>query len=827
MKVSLSWLREFVDLDETPDVLRPIFDDLGLVVDGIEYVGQGLDGVVVSRIDEVQNIEGADRVRRVVVDAGDGPIEIVCGATNFSVGDYVPLAPVGAVLPGGFEIARRSMRGVTSNGMLCSARELGLSDDHLGLMLLSGLSDDAVGRGLIEVLNIVPDVVFDITVEGNRPDAWSVEGVARDLATRFSRSLRAPSLAQPNGKISSDLVAHAGIDAPDLCGRLTVSVLRNVKVGPSPDWMATRLLNAGMRPISNVVDASNMVMLELGQPTHPYDADHVAGRTLRARRARVGERLVTLDGTERELARAARGLGDTGEDCVIVDRDDVVLGLAGIMGGATSEISESTTEVLLEAAFFDPMTIARSSKRHGLRSEASNRFERGVDPHLALRAAARFVALLRESVPDLEWLPDPLDVWGSVPTPPTIELRHRDIERLLGVDITSDEATAILQGLNFTVTTEGESLIVTAPSARLDVRSDRAGRADVIEEIARLHGYRRLPRRTPTWPEPGRLTTRQQLRRRVRDVLVDLGAFEVWTPTLGSDEEFDLLHPGVARVRITNPLASEESVMRATMLTGLVRAWGRNIERGTGDVTMTEIGTVFAHPSTTEYPRATKGGDGGTVSLKLPSENERVSVLLGRTNDDATSAVATWFMLAERIGLDDTVIRQPIEMPPGLHPTRSGALVDRTSGAVLGYVGEIDERLMSALVPSAMNRRVGVLDIDFDLLADPTKATRRSDVALVPSRFPSAAIDLALVTPLTVHAADLALALRLASELIEEVSLFDVYRGSTLRAQTRSLAFNIRFSAPDRTLGESEIASTREVLIDVAKTYGATLRGSV
>ena len=827
MKIPMSWLREFVELNETPDELRPVLDDLGLVVEGIEYVGEGLDDVVVSRIDEIRDIKGADRVRLVIVEAGDGPLEIVCGATNFAIGDFVPLAPIGAVLPGGFEIGRRSMRGVTSNGMLCSARELGLSDDHVGLMLLKGLSSDDVGMKLLEVLDIVPDVVFDISVEGNRPDAWSVEGVARDLATRLKRTLRAPALAAPNVAVASDTCASAGIDSPELCGRLTVSVLRNVKVAPSPAWIAKRLVNAGMRPISNVVDASNLVMLELGQPTHPYDAAHVANRTLRARRARSGERLFTLDGVERELARAGRGLGDTGEDCVIVDGDDNVLGLAGIMGGAISEISESTSEVLLEAAFFDPMTIARSSKRHGLRSEASNRFERGVDPRLALRAVARYVALLRESVPELEWLRDPLDVWGEVPTPPTIEVRHRDIERLLGVDIGSDEVTTILEGLNFIVTRGEDSLTITAPSARLDVRSGRAGRADIIEEIARLYGYRRLPRRTPTWPEPGKLTVPQQVRRKVRDVLVDLGAIEVWTPTLGSDEEFDLLHAGVARVRITNPLASDESVMRTTLLAGLVRAWGRNVERGTGDVVMVEIGTVFAHPDATDRPRITRGGKGGTVNLQLPQENERVSILFGRAGDDAASAVAAWSILAERLGLEGVVVRTLSTAPRGLHPTRWGALVDRTSGAVLGYVGEIDETLVSTLVPSAVNRRVGIIDIDFDALSDATKATKRSDATVMPSRYPSAVIDLAFVTPMSVHAVDLAYALQGASELVEDVTLFDVYRGSNLPDATRSLAYNIRLSSLDRTLSESEVAQVRELLIGTATSHGANLRGSV
>ncbi|MEO9180840.1 MAG: phenylalanine--tRNA ligase subunit beta, partial [Acidimicrobiales bacterium] len=653
MKIALSWIKEFVDITESPDELRAILDDLGLVVEGTEFVGEGLDKVVVARIDEIRTIEGADRVRLVVVDAADGALEIVCGANNISVGDHVPLAPIGSVLPGGFEIAKRTMRGVTSNGMLCSATELGLGDDQRGLMLLDNLIDPIVGMGLLEALSIIPDVVFDITVEGNRPDAWSVEGVARDLATRLGRDLRSPTLAEPSSSESSASFASAGIDAPDLCGRLTVSVLRHVKVAESPQWVKRRVLSAGMRPISNVVDASNLVMLELGQPTHPYDAKNVGQRTLRARRARGGETLETLDGVERKLATAGRGLGDTGEDCVIVDGDDRVLGLAGIMGGASSEINAATTDVLLEAAYFDPMSIARSSKRHALRSEASNRFERGVDPELALRAAARFVAILRESNPDLEWLVNPLDLRGDVPTPSTVTVREGDIERLLGVSIRVDEATTILRGLRFAVRVNGNELTVTAPPARPDVRSGAAGRADVIEEIARLHSYRRLPRRTPTWPEPGGLTERQMLRRRLRDVVVNLGADECWTPTLGSERDFELLDRGAERVRITNPLASDESVMRATLLTGLARVWAKNTERGVGDVVLCEFGNVFTHPSAASAPRTTKGGAGGSVALDLPVENERLTIVLGRHHDDASSAVAFWTVLAARLDLAD------------------------------------------------------------------------------------------------------------------------------------------------------------------------------
>ena len=824
MRIALSWLQEFVGLRESPDELRAILDDLGLVVEGIEHVGAGLEDVIVARVDAISAIKGADRIRLVTVDAGAGPLEIVCGATNFNVGDHVPLAPVGAVLPGGFEIAQRKMKGVVSNGMLCSARELGLSEDHEGLMLLDDLIVPVPGEALLDALGIVADVVFDISVEGNRPDAWSVEGVARDLGARLGRPLASPVLGVPNSEEATDAVAHGEIQAPQLCGRLTLSVLRNVKVGPSPAWIRRRVESAGMRSISNVVDASNLVMLELGQPTHPYDMAKVARRTIGVRAAQPGERLETLDGVVRELAKGGRGLGDTGVDCVIVDGDDQVIGLAGIMGGASSEISHDTTEVLLEAAYFDPMTIARSSKRHGLRSEASNRFERGVDPHLALRAAARFVAILRESVPDVQWLSDPIDVWGVVAPPPTVVLREGDVERALGLAIPQDTVVELLGALGFSVVRRGEDLQVTPSTARLDVRSGGAGRADVIEEIARLYSYRRLPRRTPTWPQPGGLSERQSLRRRVRDIAVDLGAIEAWTPSLGSDADFDLLHPGVQRVRITNPLASEESVLRATMLTGLVRAWGRNQDRGTGDVVLSEIGMVFAHPEVALPPRPTKGGVAGSITLALPGENERLTVVLGRVLDDASSAVAFWTVMAGRLGLADVVVRTSSNTIPGLHPTRSADLIDRASGALLGHVGELDDEFVAALTLAGSGRRLGVVDLDFDAVADSGRATRRSASAQIPSRYPSAVIDLAFVTPQDVHAQDLAFALRESSPLVETVELFDVYRGANLAPATRSLAYRVRFSSPERTLSEAEVSNARESLIGVAGALGAMLR---
>jgi len=821
VKIPLSWLREFVEITESTAELTSILDDLGLVVEGVEVIGEGLEDVLVARVEEIKPIKGADRIRLVVVDAGRGPEEIVCGATNFAVGNFVPLAPVGAVLPGGFAITERTMRGVVSHGMLCSARELGLSDDHEGLLLLDDVAGISIGEGLVEALDVVPDVVFDISVEGNRPDAWCVEGVARDLAARLGRPLRAPELAAPATRKESSEVAGAQIVATDLCGRLTLSVLENVVVGRSPAWIARRLTLARMRRVSNVVDASNLVMLELGQPTHPYDAARVAGRRLGVRRATPGETLVTLDGVARTLGVNGRGLGDTGDDLVIVDGEDVVIGLAGVMGGESSEITATTTEVFLEAAFFDPMTIARSSKRHALRSEASGRFERGVDPNLAVRAAARFVAVLRESVPDLLWRV-PIDVSGDVPDLPTISLRAEDVERLLGSPISDDEISRLLRALDFSVTSAGEDLVVTPPSRRLDVRDGRAGRADVIEEVARLYGYQRLRRHQPTWPEPGGLNDRQQLRRRLRDVVVDLGLTEVWTPSLIADADFDLLYEGVARVRITNPLTAEESVLRPTMIAALVAVWLKNHERGMSELVVGELGVVFEDPSLGR-PRATRGGAGGRVALQLPRENERVTIVLGRSRDDALSAVAWWHVIAERLGLDDVVVRSGHGAPRGFHPSRSGALIDRRTQAVLGYVGEVDPGLTEQIAGAPV-RRLGLIDLDLDVLSDPALATRRAQSVTVPSRFPSAVVDLAFVTPRHVHAQDLAHALAHGDDLVERVTLFDVFEGSALPEGTRSLAYSVRLSSPERTLTDVEIVRVRETLLNVAARYDAVLR---
>ncbi len=814
MRVPLSWLRDFAPFDQDPTALVATLDDLGLVVEGVERVGEGLEDVVVARVDDIAAIAGADRIRLVTVDAGDGPLEVVCGAWNFAAGDLVPLAPVGSTLPGGMQIGRRKMKGATSNGMLCSGRELALSDDHEGILVMTEVEGAAPGLPLTEALGIQRDVVFDVTVEGNRPDAWCMAGVARDLAGRLRLPFTLPDPAPPPslGRPVASL-ATLVVEAADLCPRMVVRVIEGVSVGPSPRWMARRLLMAGMRPINVVVDVSNYVMLELGQPNHPYDLDRLPGAGLLVRRAGPGERLVTLDGVERVLGTPGRGLGDTGEDCLICDAEGAPVGIGGIMGGERPEIGASTTRVLLEAAYFTPMAIARTSKRLGLRTEASARFERGCDPWGVDRAVARFCELLDAPVAD-----GSLDVRGEVPHPLRVNVPVPRIEALLGVAIDADEAASHLEPLGFGCEREGQVLVVTVPTNRPDVRPEPRGVADVIEEIARTYGYARIPRRTPAWPEPGGLTARQKARRFTADVLAGLGALEAWTPSMIDDDDHRRMGLEGPAVTVANPIAKEQAWLRRSMLPGLVRALAHNANRRQGAIRLFEIGTVFSHPS--EAGRTARGGTGGGATALLPGERELLSAVFAEEGDDARTVVAAWLAISEALRLE------PVELVaddgvPGLHPSRTARLA--VGGGPIGVLGEVDPSVAASF--GVEGTRVGWMELDLGLVLDPTVAVRRSEQAQPVSRYPSADVDLAFAVPDAVAAGRVGRALTEAGgDLLESATLFDVYRGPGVPGGVRSLAFRLRYCALDRTLTDEEVGTLRQAAIDAAAGVGAVLR---
>ncbi len=785
-------------------------------------------------------------------------MEVVCGAWNFEVGDLVPLAPVGAVLPGGFAIGKRKMKGVVSHGMLCSGRELRISEDHEGILRLNDVAGAAPGVLLVDALGLQPDLVFDVAVEANRPDAWSIVGVARDLAARLRLPFSVPDppagpadraeggggatgAGGSSGASVTDL-ASVRVDDLELCPRFTARVLTGVRVGPSPEWLARRLVLAGMRPINNVVDASNYVMLELGQPTHPYDLDRLGGHGLLVRRAHPGESVTTLDGVERTLGRPGPGLGDTGQDCLICDAEGAPVGIGGVMGGASSEIDGTTTRVLLEAAYFVPMAIARTSKRLALRTEASARFERGCDPAGIDRAADRFCELLALTAgPDLRVASGVIDVVGDVPEPVQLTVRPAKINALLGTSFTAPEVAGLLAPLGITVSevaVDGDdALDVTVPTFRPDIRPAPMGEADIAEEVARTYGYVRIARthalmaptrsahRPPAGPSPGEGRPVRSGRQRgmdddvpVRERPTGLGLGRALRgghqPTGGGGAvpaDVDGGRPGA--VSAVQPRASPDR--------------GPALRDGLGLPAF----------------RCRADADGADRAAET---SERLSVVFAADGDDAWTAVSAWRTIAEALGVASWSMGGLADagaVAVAVHPYRSSTLIGEgaaggsdgggSDGApdpvVLGVVGELDPSVVGRfdlLETDGRPRRVGWLDLDLGTLLDRGRVARRPDESRPVSRFPSSDIDLAFVVGDRVPAGSVEQTLRRAGgDLMEGVELFDVYRGTSLPEASRSLAYHLRFCALDRTLTDEEIGSLRaQCIAAVEGEHQASLR---
>ena len=787
MRVPLSWLRDFAPFALDPVELGETLDDLGMVVEGVERIGEGLEGVLVARVLDVRPHPGADRVRLTEVDTGAGPpLQVVCGAPNVAAGQLVALAPVGTVLPGDFEIGRRKVRGEWSEGMICSARELGLGDDAEGIMVLG--DGHAPGTPLVDALGIGADVVYDLAIEGNRPDANSIAGVARDAAARLRLPFAIPEHPPKEGAASAADLATIAVECPDLCPRFTGRVITDVTVGPSDPVVARRLTLAGMRSINNVVDASNYVMLELGQPTHPYDLDLLPGRGLRVRRAVPGEVVVTLDRVERRV-------GD-GDDCLICDATGTPVGIGGVMGGASSEISPSTTTVLLETAYFDPMTIARTSKRLNLRTEASARFERGCDPEGIPRAADRFCSLLGGG----DVASGLLDVREDPAPAPVIRLRTARVNAMLGTTLDDEAVRSLLAPIGFHATPAGGGGHDVVPPT---FRPDATTEIDLVEEVGRHHGYGRIPRTVPGSPYVGRLSPYQRERRHLRETLVGAGVSEAVSSPLLAPGDNERAGFGGELIVAVDPLAREESVLRASLLPSLLKAVAFNASHRSPDVALFEIGHVFRVPS----------GEPGP----LPDERELLGVALAGSHGGAEAAKRVLDVIVS--GVRARGVRLEAAAPPGLHPTRTARVLS-TAGVAVGHVGEVDPDVLGAF---DIDGRVGWIEVDLEALLP---AERTYDQAVPVSKLPSSDVDLAFVVDDAVPAAEVAGTIRdSAAPLLVDLRLFDVYRSDRLGAGRRSLAYRLRLQAPDRTLTDADVAEVRRRCIEaVSAAHGGELR---
>ena len=783
MRVVHAWLQELAPVGDDVDALAAVMTDLGLAVEELIHVGATVDGVITARVLRTERHPEAAKVHRVYIDAGDGRERHVwCGAFNMQPGDIVPLATPGTAMPDGRVIEPKPILGIQSDGMLCSARELGLGDDHAGIVILPG--DTPLGLPYGVALGMETETVYDVDVTRNLPDCFGYLGVARQVAARLGVHVNVPAarLATTSGAPTRQATVEL-VDG-DRCARFTSTVISGVFVTSSPAWIARRLTAAGMRSINNVVDVSNYVMLELNQPNHAYDLDALGGAGFRVRRARDGEAMVTLDGVERSLIV---------DDLLICDANDAPIGIGGIMGGLDSEISDKTTTIALEIAWFEPIGIAKTAARLGLRSEASLRFDRGVDPQGMPLAIARFVELLRLTCPDLVVHDGMVDAQSEqLPVAPVIDVRVHKVNALLGTSLSGDEMSKLIAGIGF-ATSGDQTLAVTVPSWRPDCVAE----VDIIEEVARQYGYSRVGKTVPKSAMHGRLSPVQARRRRLREVLLGLGISEAMpNPFLADD---DLVRAGLEApaVRIVNSLVAEESVLRTTLRPGLLKAIAFNESHRRPNAALFEIGHA--------YPP----GDG-----ELPDEYEELAVAFaGR---EATAAIEVWREVAAAMGFGARV--DQAKPPAGLHPTRSATL--SLGRDTIGAVGEVHPDVLDAY---GVDERVAVLELNLSILL----ATDEKVAAWKPtSRFPSSDLDLAFVTPDSVIAEKVEKAIKQAAgALLVDLALFDVYRGSGVPEGSRSLAYGLRFQALDRTLGDAELTDLRNKIIAAVGKLEATLRG--
>lgn len=837
--VPLTWLRDHVDVpaDATPETLAEDLVRVGLEEEGIDtssvVTGPLVVGKVLSVVGEEQ--KNGKTINWCRVDVGEhnddsGSRGIVCGAHNFAAGDSVVVALPGAVLPGEFEISARKTYGHISDGMICSEQELGLGDDHSGIIVLPE-GAPAPGTDALELLGL-GEAVLEINVTPDRGYCFSMRGVAREYSHSTGAAFRDLALREVPTANEAGFPVVIDDGAPIRgnvgCDRFVTRIVRGVDpLAATPDWMKRRLVQAGMRPISLAVDITNYVMLDLGQPLHAYDLAKLHG-PITVRRARAGEKLTTLDDVDRDLHV---------EDLLITDSDgERILGIAGVMGGAETEVSADTTDVLVEAAHFDPVTVARSARRHKLPSEAAKRFERGVDTALAPAAADRVVELLVElaggtaddGVFDVDHTASPEPITMDINLP----------GRIAGVEYPERDVLEILRAIGADVEREGTSLRVTPPTWRPDLVAPE----HLVEEVVRLHGYDEVPSILPPAPAGNGYTLDQRRRRRVANLLADLGLVEVLTYPFTSEARHDELgygsqDPRRGALRLANPLAGDRPLLRSSVIDTLLDAAVKNAGRGNTDVGIYEIAPVVrldAQPGTSPLPpHALKPSeeDLAAIFASVPEQPEKVGIVLigdrtlagvdaGGAREGARYDYADAIALAHRIGesVGVPLSARRAESAPW-HP---GRCAEFFAGDVsIGYAGELAPKVINAI---GLPQRACAAEIDLTALlaAAPRDPEQISSLAT----YPPVKEDIALVVGQDVTARDLLDTVTAAGgDLLEEVRIFDVYTGPSIPEGTKSLAFALRLRAHDRTLTAAESAAVRDAIVAAAHDqHGADLR---
>lgn len=823
MKVSLKWLSEYVEVPEDLKAFCDRLDLTGTGVEGVERTGDMYDHVVTGQILEKVAHPDSDHMWVTKVDVGaanvdkDGnpePLQIVCGAQNFNQGDHVVVATIGAVLPGDFKIKKSKLRGVVSCGMNCSARELGIGSDHDGIMILP--EDAPIGMPLADYLKL-SDTILDLEITPNRPDCLSMVGMAREVGAMYARDFKNPldemeaSLQEGTDLPSVDELATVTVEDVDRCPRYTARVIKNVKVGPSPDWLAERVTAAGARSINNVVDVTNYILFLLGQPLHAFDYDKLVDETGKAnvvvRAAKNGEKLQTLDGEERELT----------EDMTVIATPEKAVGLAGVMGGFDTEVTDETTTILLEAATFEPGRTSRTSRNLGLISESSMRYERRVDDVEIDRMSAAAAQLLAE-VSGGTVVPGLIDVYNTKTEAPTLEFRIPRFQVMMGEAIPRDFTIDMLQRLGCSVDAAQEEVLKVVPPT---FRPDLEREIDLYEEVLRLYGMDRIPSTLPGGPgRVGIKTEAQRTMDKINNTLRACGLNETMTYSFADPHELEQLRMptevmGIP-VELLNPLNAEQSVMRQSIIPGLMRSISYNQSRGVHNIQLYETGVVFF----------------GAEGKKKPKERNRLAaVMAGAMNNPAWNKESVAFDFFDGKGVIESLMRElalakprfkalSAEEAPHLQPGRAAQVLD--GGTVLGWIGEIHPLACETYEVQAP---VVAFELDLDALIKCARPAR--DYVDVPV-FPAVTMDVAFVVDEEVtHEQLLRCITSAGGKLLDTAQLFDVYRDEErLGAGKKSMAYALEYRAADRTLTTEEVDKQHARLIKkVCGATGAEVRG--
>jgi phenylalanyl-tRNA synthetase beta chain len=807
MRASIKWLKDYVEFSQTPEVLADMLTMAGVPVEDIDYLGQGIENVVTGKIIETLPHPNADRLTVCKVDVGKETLTIVTGATNISKGKVIPVALVGSKLPNGMSIDATVFRGIESQGMLCSAEELNLDakivspEAREGILLLP--SDTQVGLDIRPVLGL-DDVVLEFELTPNRADCFSVIGLAREVAVLTGGTLKKPMLnLRETGKEKAAVLAEIKINEPSLCSRFCARVLTDVKIGPSPAWMQQRIQAAGMRPINNVVDVTNFVMLEMGQPMHAYDYNLLSRHMIIVRKANPGEPITTLDGVKREL---------TSDMLVIADAVQAV-GIAGVMGGLATEVTNTTCNILLEAASFNGYTIRKTSRVLGLRSEASGRFERGVDTANIIRALDRAAKLL-EDMGACKVCPGVIDNYPGMQLPKQVNFTPAWINSYLGTDVPQATMFDILRRLEFDMDVQGEKIAVTVPTWRNDVSLP----ADISEEIARIYGFDKISATTPSGSvTKGGQSEAQTLVDRIKNVLSGAGFNEILSFSFTHPSIYDKLNIPAGdslrnAIEIMNPITDDFPLLRTTLLGNVMDTVVRNLSRKNDDLKLVEIGSVYL---ANKLPLEDLPAEPVMICGALTGKRHELGWNHSREQVDFYDAKGVVELLLDKLGIAGYQVT--IGEYHSYHPGKTAMFVK--DGDVLAVVGEIHPQVLAAF---EVSRKVYAFEMQVEMLAKYAVIIGRYQAL---PRFPAVSRDLAVVLAQFTPAAEVAQAIQdSAGSLLTDLRLFDVYTGEQVPAGMKSLAFALTFRA-ERTLTDDEVEECiKKIVSHLENSLSAKIR---